>query len=182
MIQTILWVTGHFTPAQLLHITPGQREVVTLLGKLQRQVQPPTSYDRPCAKSNSMRYPKTFLFGVVALLSIVLLPANLTAQVNATAEIQAHHEFVLGDYATQDYTAKLTNRGDVPVMIRCLSKGSGEVTRTVTLPARGRLSLKVVQDETVIFVNDSDEYVEVNAKLSYGVEGMSSRPITKDKL
>ena len=125
-----------------------------------------------------MLHSRTLFPAALVVLLIGLLPAALGAQVNATAEIQAHYEFVLGDYATQDYTAKLSNQGDVPVVIRCISKASGQVTRTATLPARGRLTLAIKQDETVILVNDSDKYVEVDAELSYGVEGMSSRPVT----
>ena len=125
-----------------------------------------------------MRYFNMFL---LFTLLTALVPGSVRAQVNATAEIQAHHEFVLGDYASKDYTAKLTNRGNVPIVIRCLSKASGEITRTLTLTAKGRLRLRIKRDETVIFVNDSDEFVEVAAKLSYGVEGMSSRPITNDE-
>ncbi len=130
------------------------------------------------SKSNPMLHARICLPAALAIVLIALLPSGVMAQVNATAEIQAHYEFVLGDYATQNYTAKLINRGNVPIVIRCLSKASGEETRTVTLPARGRLNLHIKQDETVILVNDSDEFVEVTAKLSYGVEGMSSRPVT----
>lgn len=116
---------------------------------------------------------------VLAVALLAFVSTTAVAQVNATAEIQAHYEFVLGDYATQEYTARLLNRGAVPITIRCESKASGEVTRTVTLPAKGRLRLSIKQDETVILVNNSDVYVEVSARLSYGVEGMSSRPVTE---
>ncbi len=121
---------------------------------------------------------RSYLPAFLATLLTLCLSGGAMAQVIATAEIQAHYEFVLGDYATQDYSAKLTNRGDVPVVIRGLSKASGKVTRTMSLAAKGRLRLDIKQDETVILVNDSDEYVKVSARLSYGVEGMSSRPVT----
>ncbi len=112
-------------------------------------------------------------------LAIAALAAPATAQVNATAEIDAHREFVLGDYASKDYTARLYNRGPVAVEVRTFMTASGELVGTFELAAKQRKTVRVKKEHTVVFVNDSDRHVDIDARLSYGVEGMSSRPITE---
>lgn len=130
---------------------------------------------RPIQRSS--RFPLT---GFIALFLLVVLSTGCATNY-ANVDIPARQEFVLGEYADKGYKAELRNQGPGMVRIQGISKTTGENTQGFGLDAKGKATISVNKNETVLLKNENDEEILVKVKLSKNVEGMRYQPVNSKK-
>jgi hypothetical protein len=112
-----------------------------------------------------------------SFLILFVLPLVSCDENTANVTIPAGEEFVLGEQAATDYSAELTNLGEVEIKISVRSKESGEQTQGFGLPAGSDAEVNISTSERVYLLNDSEREAQVFVVLSESVEGMRYQPI-----
>lgn len=90
----------------------------------------------------------------------------------ATVTVGPKEKFVLGDVSNKNFSAKVTNASGKEVKISIVDSKTWGQNQGFGLPARQSAKISVSSDETVLFINDSNETVKVRTKLNKSVEGM----------
>ena len=107
-----------------------------------------------------------------ALVFTILISLNSCSTFKSGLTIPANQTFLLGELNDKNYSAELVNKSNLTVIVKAVSKKSGEVTQSFGLSPKGRTKVYISKDETVYFENENGTEVKVDVKLSKGVEGM----------
>ena len=107
-----------------------------------------------------------------ALVFTILISLNSCSTFKSGLTIPANQTFLLGELNDKNYSAELVNKSNLTVIVKAVSKKSGEVTQSFGLAPKGRTKVYISKDETVYFENENGTEVKVDVKLSKGVEGM----------
>ena len=107
-----------------------------------------------------------------ALVFTILISLNSCSTFKSGLTIPANQTFLLGEFNDKNYSAELVNKSNLTVIVKAVSKKSGEVTQSFGLAPKGRTKVYISKDETVYFENENGTEVKVDVKLSKGVEGM----------
>ena len=86
--------------------------------------------------------------------------------------IQANETFILGESNSKNYSAELVNTSNYEVKIRGEKKQNGEYTQGCSLAPKGKAKVNVSYDEVIKFINNNNQAVKVNVKMSKEVYGM----------
>lgn len=97
--------------------------------------------------------------------------------VTANVNIEAGEEFLLGEYTSGGYTAKLSCQGGQGIEVKVVDKKTEAQTQGFGLDAYGKATVKVRKGEMIILRNTSKSDTTVRVKLSKNVEGMRYREI-----
>ena len=121
------------------------------------------------ATNNQKPMKKSYKF---ALVFTILISLNSCSTFKSGLTIPANQTFLLGELNDKNYSAELVNKSNLTVIVKAVSKKSGEVTQSFGLAPKGRTKVYISKDETVYFENENGTEVKVDVKLSKGVEGM----------
>ena len=102
----------------------------------------------------------------------ILISLNSCSTFKSGLIIPSNQTFLLGEFNDKNYSAELVNKSNLTVIVKAVSKKSGEVTQIFGLAPKGRTKVYISKDETVYFENENGTEVKVDVKLSKGVEGM----------
>ena len=102
----------------------------------------------------------------------ILISLNSCSTFKSGLTIPSNQTFLLGEFNDKNYSAELVNKSNLTVIVKAVSKKSGEVTQIFGLAPKGRAKVYISKDETVYFENENGTEVKVDVKLSKGVEGM----------
>ena len=86
--------------------------------------------------------------------------------------IPANETFILGESNSKNYSAELVNTSNYEVKIRGEKKQNGEYTQGFSLAPKGKAKVNVSYDEVIKFINNNNQSVKVNVKMSKEVYGM----------
>ena len=103
---------------------------------------------------------------------IVLLTLSSCSAFKSGLTIPANQTFLLGEFNDKNYTAELTNRSNLTVIVKAVDKNSAAVTQSFGLAPKGSAKVYIRKDETVYFENENGTDVKVDVILSKGVQGM----------
>ena len=91
--------------------------------------------------------------------------------------VSARNTFVLGEYMTSSFSADITNRGKVPVVVALVGKQDGKVSGQFELKSGQREKVSVPADREVHIVNEARRDAEMWVELNKGVQGMRAVPL-----
>ena len=100
----------------------------------------------------------------VLTLSCTTFKSGLSIPLNET--------FILGESNSKNYSAELVNTSNYEVKIRGEKKQNGEYTQGFSLAPKGKAKVNVSYDEVIKFINNNNQSVKVNVKMSKEVYGM----------
>lgn len=86
--------------------------------------------------------------------------------------IPARQEFVLGEYMTAKYTASVSNRGKVPVILELYDRAEARVVSDLQIIPGKSERLTVPEGREVHLLNPSGHDAELLVEMSRGVAGM----------
>ena len=100
----------------------------------------------------------------VSALSCTTFKSGLSIPPNET--------FILGESNSKNYSTELVNTSYYEVKIRGEKKQNGEYTQGFSLAPKGKAKVNVSYDEVIKFINNNNQSVKVNVKMSKEVYGM----------
>lgn len=118
---------------------------------------------------------KPLFFRILPLFAVLAFNSCYTSQ--ATVNISAGEEFVLGELEDSNFRVKLKNLGKEIIEVKAVDNKSGERTQSFGLSGGGQAELYVRKSERVILANPSRIDGKVKARLSKSVSGMRYQPI-----
>jgi len=112
---------------------------------------------------------------------LVLIFLSCCSTVRSTVNIPPNQAFVLGEYESGAYNARLENLSNTVVLLRLVDTESKALNSTLEL-APGEVTIIIVSGtQTVYCINNTDREVQIKAKLSEGVAGMRYQPTNADQ-
>ena len=106
------------------------------------------------------------------LLLLFALIASSCSSFKSGLTIPVNETFILGESNSKNYSAELVNTSDYEVKIRGEKKQNGEYTQGFGLAPKGKVTVYVSSDEIIKFINNNNQSVKVNVKMSKEVYGM----------
>jgi len=108
----------------------------------------------------------------LVLVFIFFSTLNSCSTFKSGLTIPANQTFLLGEFNDKNYSAELTNKSNLTIIVKMADKESGEVIQSFGLTPKGKTKVYVTKVETVYFENDNGSDVRIDVVLSKGVEGM----------
>lgn len=106
-------------------------------------------------------------------LSVFLLSGCATLGTSAGVAIEAGETFILGEYRTKGYRAKLYNTGQETITAALVDQVSSKTISSIQLKAGERKGLKIASGQEVHLINQGGQGGEVRVKSPVsGIEGM----------
>lgn len=122
-------------------------------------------------------------YAVILLSAVFFVLLSLTSVLpdsnNANVVIPAKQEFVLGEYESSNYRAKLRNESNKLIEVEIVDKETNVPVSTLNLSGNETTVLSVSKVEQVLLKNRNDEAVTVKVKLNKNVEGMSYQVLSE---
>jgi len=114
-----------------------------------------------------MRFLTSFFF------FFLLFVSSSCAQGTAGVTIPANQTFILGEYRTEGYRAKMTNKSNREVAVQLVNQTDGTVAKTIQLEGKGKATVQVADGQSVHLINEHNRSVKVMVNSSVkGSEGM----------
>jgi hypothetical protein len=106
------------------------------------------------------------------LIFVSFVLASSCTTFNSGLSIPPNETFILGESNSKNYSAELVNTSNYEVKIRGEKKQNGEYTQGFSLAPKGKAKVNVSYDEVIKFINNNNQSVKVNVKMSKEVYGM----------
>jgi len=109
---------------------------------------------------------------VKRLIFVSFILASSCTTFKSGLSIRPNETFILGESNSKNYYAELVNTSNYEVKIRGEKKQNGEYTQGFSLAPKGKAKVNVSYDEVIKFINNNNQSVKVNVKMSKEVYGM----------
>ena len=106
------------------------------------------------------------------LIFVSFVLASSCTTFKSGLSIPPNETFILGESNSKNYSAELVNTSNYEVKIRGEKKQNGEYTQGFSLAPKGKAKVNVSYDEVIKFINNNNQSVKVDVKMSKEVYGM----------